>query len=62
MLENLVLSHFIVSGFDVTVGKMGNNENILIEPDKYGNLVSMIIGHAQEKADMLNFSYQQVAT
>ena len=37
------------------------NENILIELDENGNLVSMTIEHAREKADVLNFSYQQIA-
>jgi len=37
------------------------NENILIELDKDGNLVSMTIEHAKQLADMTNFSYQQVA-
>jgi uncharacterized protein YuzE len=37
------------------------NENILIELDKDGNLVSMTIEHAQLQANIGNFSYQQVA-
>ncbi|MCI0494697.1 DUF2283 domain-containing protein [candidate division KSB1 bacterium] len=37
------------------------NENILIELDKDGNLVSMTIEHAKQQANILNFSYQQVA-
>jgi len=37
------------------------NENILIELDENGNLISMTIEHAQENADVLNFSYQQIA-
>ena len=37
------------------------NENILIELDKEGNLVSMTIEHAKQQANILNFSYQQVA-
>ncbi len=36
------------------------NENTLIELDKDGNLVSMTIEHARERANMLDFSYQQV--
>ena len=37
------------------------NENILIELDKEGNLVSMTIEHAKQQANIVNFSYQQVA-
>lgn len=37
------------------------NENILIELDKEGNLVSMTIEHAMQQANIANFSYQQVA-
>ena len=37
------------------------NENILIELDKDGNLVSMTIEHARQQANIVNFSYQQVA-
>ena len=36
-------------------------ENILIEIDKDGNLVSMTIEHAKQQANIENFSYQQVA-
>jgi uncharacterized protein YuzE len=36
------------------------NENILIELDKEGNLVSMTIEHAKQQANIGNFSYQQV--
>ncbi len=36
------------------------NENTLIEFDKDGNLVSMTIEHARKKANMIDFSYQQV--
>lgn len=37
------------------------SEYVLIEVDKLGNLVSMTIEHAQEQANLLDFSYQQVA-
>jgi uncharacterized protein YuzE len=37
------------------------NENILIELDKDGGLVSMTIEHAKQQANIENFSYQQVA-
>ncbi|HLG30350.1 MAG TPA: DUF2283 domain-containing protein [Candidatus Brocadiales bacterium] len=37
------------------------NENILIELDKDGNLVSMTIEHARRQADIEDFSYQQVS-
>ena len=36
------------------------NENILIDLDKDGNLVSMTIEHAKSKADMSEFSFQQI--
>jgi uncharacterized protein YuzE len=36
------------------------NENILIELDKDGNLVSITVEHAKKQANMENFSYQQV--
>ena len=36
-------------------------ENILIELDKDGNLVSMTVEHAKQQANIGNFSYQQVA-
>ncbi len=37
------------------------NENILIELDGDGNLVSMTIEHAKQHMDIENFSYQKVA-
>ncbi len=37
------------------------NENILIELDRDGNLVSMTIEHAKQHMDIENFSYQKVA-
>jgi uncharacterized protein YuzE len=36
------------------------DENTLIEFDAQGNLVSMTIEHARERADVGNFSYQQI--
>ena len=36
------------------------NENIIIDLDKEGNLVSMTIEHAKAKADMSEFSFQQI--
>jgi uncharacterized protein YuzE len=36
------------------------NEDILIDIDKEGNLVGMTIEHAQIKANLSEFSYQQV--
>ena len=36
------------------------DENTLIEFDAQGNLVSMTIEHARERADVANFSFQQV--
>ncbi len=37
------------------------NENLLIELDKDGNLVSMTVEHAKRQMDVENFSYQKVA-
>ena len=37
------------------------NENLLIELDKDGNLVSMTIEHAKRQMDVDNFSFQKVA-
>lgn len=37
-------------------------ENILIELDKDGDLVSMTIEHAKQLTDVESFSYQKVAT
>ena len=37
------------------------SENILIELDRDGQLVSMTIEHAKQHMDMENFSYQTVA-
>jgi len=36
------------------------NENVLIELDKQGNVVSMTIEHAQKQAEISNFSFNQV--
>ena len=38
------------------------NENILIELDSDGQLVSMTIEHAKQHMDIENFSYQKVAS
>ena len=35
------------------------NENVLIDLDHDGNLVSMTIEHAKQQATIENFSYQQ---
>ncbi len=37
------------------------DENIYIDVDKNGNMVSMTIEHAKEKADIANFSFQQIS-
>ncbi len=37
------------------------NENILIELDQEGNVVSMTIEHAKRCVDIENFSYQTAA-
>jgi uncharacterized protein YuzE len=36
------------------------DENALVEFDTRGNLVSMTIEHARERADLPDFSFQQV--
>lgn len=36
------------------------NENVLVETDKNGNVVSITIEHAQKQADISNFSFNQV--
>jgi uncharacterized protein YuzE len=36
-------------------------ENVLIELDKEGRLVSMTIEHARQQTDVHEFSYQEVA-
>ncbi|MDT3740289.1 MAG: DUF2283 domain-containing protein [Candidatus Kapabacteria bacterium] len=38
------------------------NENILVELDGTGNVVSMTFEHAKSIADINDFSYQQLAT
>ena len=37
------------------------DENTLVEFDAKGNLVNMTIEHARERADLANFSFQQVS-
>lgn len=37
-------------------------DNILVELDKEGGLVSMTIEHATQQTDIREFSFQQVAT
>ena len=37
------------------------NEDILIELDKDGQLVSMTVEHAKQQANINDFSFQQVA-
>lgn len=37
------------------------DENTLVEFDAQGNLVSMTIEHARERADLPDFSFQRVA-
>ncbi|MGH9450781.1 MAG: DUF2283 domain-containing protein [Terriglobia bacterium] len=38
------------------------DENTLVEFDAGGNLVSMTVEHARERADIPNFSFQQILT
>lgn len=37
------------------------DENTIVDLDKDGHLVSMTLEHAKERADIANFTYQQVA-
>lgn len=37
------------------------SENIYIDVDKNGNLISMTIEHAKKNADLWEFSYQEVS-
>ena len=37
------------------------DENTLLDLDGNGNLVSITIEHAKERADIANFSFEQVA-
>ena len=37
------------------------NENILLDLDKNGNIVSMTIEHAGKQAEIANFSFNQVS-
>ncbi len=37
------------------------DENALVEFDVQGNLVSITIEHARERADLANFSFRQVS-
>ena len=36
------------------------NENVLVETDKNGNVVSMTIEHAGQQTEIANFSFNQV--
>jgi uncharacterized protein YuzE len=36
------------------------NENVLIDLDEYGNLISITIEHATQHMDIENFSYQKI--
>jgi len=38
------------------------NENVLVELDDQGNVVSMTFEHAKNVDDLNNFSFQQLAT
>ena len=38
------------------------NEDVLVEVDDKGNVVSMTIEHAQQQAEIASFSYNQVET
>ena len=37
------------------------DENILVDLDAHGDVVSMTIEHARQTADIDNFSFQQIA-
>ena len=38
------------------------DENTLLDLDKQGNICSITIEHAKDRADIPHFSYEQVAT
>lgn len=38
------------------------NENLLVELDEQGDIVSLTLEHAKKNADVFDFSYQQLAT
>ncbi len=38
------------------------SENVLVEMDNSGNIVSMTIEHAQQQAEISNFSFNQIET
>ena len=38
-----------------------HNENTMLDLDGSGNLVSITIEHARERADITNFSFEQIA-
>jgi len=44
-------NHDIVETFDL-------NENVLVEVDENGSIVSMTVEHAQKQTDVNEFSYQ----
>lgn len=44
-----------------TAETRGLNENVLLELDDEGRLVSMTIEHAQQQTDVREFSYQLAA-
>ena len=47
---------------DTTVDETRDlDENTLVEFDDQGNLVSMTVEHARERADLANFSFEQVS-
>ena len=37
------------------------DENTLLDLDEHGNICSITIEHAKDRADILHFSYEQVA-
>jgi len=38
------------------------NENLLVELDEQGDIVSLTLEHAKKNTDVFDFSYQQLAT
>lgn len=47
-------SHAIVDTFDI-------NEDVLVEVDEHGHVVSMTIEHAQRQTDVNAFTFERVA-
>jgi uncharacterized protein YuzE len=52
---------FLIFNENPVVETKDFNENTIIDLDEKGNLVSMTLEHARERADIPNFSFQVAA-